>query len=56
MTSTTIEFTYEISNFVYDFQVCDKKFIRSSPKLGEVYVALEEFQMGNALTNWYPLS
>ncbi|CAG7726678.1 unnamed protein product [Allacma fusca] len=37
-------------------QVCDKKFIRSSPRLGEVYVALDDFQLGNVVTSWYPLT
>ncbi|CAL8107249.1 unnamed protein product [Orchesella dallaii] len=35
--------------------VCDKKYIRSSPKLGDVLVALDDFQTGNSVTNWYPL-
>jgi len=37
-------------------QVCDKKYIRSSPRLGEVYVALDDFQLGNVVTSWYPLT
>jgi hypothetical protein len=37
-------------------QVMDKKIFKSSPLLGQVLVPLDEFQMGNALTNWYPLS
>lgn len=36
--------------------VCDKKFIRSSPKFGDVLIPLEEFQLGTAVTNWYPLT
>ncbi len=35
--------------------VCDKKYIRSSPKMGEVLVALDDFNTGNSVTNWYPL-
>jgi len=41
---------------ILEVTVCDKKFIKSSPKLGEVLVALDDFQMGNAVTTWYGLT
>jgi len=45
----------DLRNKTLEVTVCDKKFIRRAPKLGEVLVALDDFQGGNTVTNWYPL-
>jgi hypothetical protein len=45
----------DLRNKTLEITVCDKKW-RKSPKLGEVLVALDDFQTGNAVTKWYPLN
>jgi len=36
-------------------QVCDKKFIRRSPNIAQAFIPLDDFSLGNAITNWYVL-
>jgi len=35
--------------------ICNKKFIRSSTRLGEALIPLDDFQSGNTVTSWYDL-